>query len=173
MTAKLVSKASRLSSKGTLDAAAASRLQGALAGDDDNPLFLGGIRVPPAEAITDAMGTAIATGLTVIPVTDMYSDACWQPQSSFVRLSCLVYIAIPSNMVGLQLPSTPYHGTCCILSRCAETCTLNMLSSNNSTCHSLWLAALLHSQSVMCKVFTQQPNKQRPRGFLASPLTHS
>ena len=63
MTAKLVSKAIRLSSKANADAVAASRLQGALAGEDDNPLFLGGIRVPPAEAITDAMGTAIATGV--------------------------------------------------------------------------------------------------------------
>ncbi|DBB16182.1 TPA: hypothetical protein ACH3X3_015178 [Trebouxia sp. C0006] len=63
LTAKLVSKASRVSSKGSVEAAAASRLQGALAGQDDNPLFLGGIRVPPAETITDAMGAAIATGL--------------------------------------------------------------------------------------------------------------
>ena len=60
--AKLVSKASRLSSKGTMEAAAASRLQGALAGQDATPLFLGGVRVPPAEAITDALGAAIATG---------------------------------------------------------------------------------------------------------------
>ena len=62
LTAKLVSRASRVSSKGSVEAAAASRLQGALAGQDDNPLFLGGIRVPPAETITDAMGAAIATG---------------------------------------------------------------------------------------------------------------
>ena len=76
MTAKLVSKASRLSSKGNVDAAAASRLQGALAGDDDNPLFLGGIRVPPAEAITDAMGTAIATGLAPTPMTNILLGVC-------------------------------------------------------------------------------------------------
>ena len=63
LTAKLVSRASRVSSKGSVEAAAASRLQGALAGQDDNPLFLGGIRVPPAETITDAMGAAIATGM--------------------------------------------------------------------------------------------------------------
>ena len=63
LTAKLVSKASRVSSKGSVEAAAASRLQGALAGQDDNPLFLGGIQVPPAETITDAMGAAIATGM--------------------------------------------------------------------------------------------------------------
>ena len=63
LTAKLVSRASRVSSKGSVEAAAASRLQGALAGQDDNPLFLGGIRVPPAENITDAMGAAIATGV--------------------------------------------------------------------------------------------------------------
>lgn len=62
LTAKLVSRASRVSSKGSVEAAAASCLQGALAGQDDNPLFLGGIRVPPAETITDAMGAAIATG---------------------------------------------------------------------------------------------------------------
>ena len=62
MTAKLVSRASRLSSKANADAAAVTRLQGALAGEDDDPLFLGGIRPPPAETITDAMGAAIATG---------------------------------------------------------------------------------------------------------------
>ena len=76
MTAKLVSKASRLSSKGNVDAVAASRLQGALAGDDDNPLFLGGIRVPPAEAITHAMGTAIATGPAPMPMTSLLLDVC-------------------------------------------------------------------------------------------------
>ena len=52
-----------MSSKGGADTTAASRLQGALAGEDDNPLFLGGIRTPPAETITDAMGAAIATGI--------------------------------------------------------------------------------------------------------------
>ena len=67
MTAKLVSKASRMSSKGSVEAAAASRLQGALAGQDDNPLFLAGLPVPPAQAITDAMGTAIATGTAMLP----------------------------------------------------------------------------------------------------------
>ena len=76
MTAKLVSKASRLSSKGNVDAAAASRLQGVLAGDDDNPLFLGGIRVPHVEAITDAMGTAIATGPAPMPVTHYHVASC-------------------------------------------------------------------------------------------------
>ena len=69
LTAKLVSRASRLSSKATGEAAASSRLQGALAGEDDNPLFLGGIRVPPAETITDAMGAAIATGI-------VYTGSC-------------------------------------------------------------------------------------------------
>ena len=79
MTAKLVSKASRLSSKVNADAAAASRLQGALAGEDDNPLFLGGIRVPPAEAITDAMGTAIATGdAAFVMYRSTYADQCAQ-----------------------------------------------------------------------------------------------
>lgn len=76
MTAKLVSKASRLSSKGNADAVAVSRLQGALAGEDDNPLFLGGIRVPPAEAITDAMGTAIATGAAVILYCSISARQC-------------------------------------------------------------------------------------------------
>lgn len=77
MTAKLVSRASRLSSKVNADAAAASRLQGALAGEDDNPLFLGGIRVPPAEAITDAMGAAIATGdAAFVMYCSTYADQC-------------------------------------------------------------------------------------------------
>ena len=58
LTSKLVARASRLSSKANADAVAASRLQGA----DDDPLFLGGLRPPPAETITDAMGAAIATG---------------------------------------------------------------------------------------------------------------
>ena len=62
LTSKLVARASRLSSKANADAVAASRLQGALAGEDDDPLFLGGLRPPPAETITDAMGAAIATG---------------------------------------------------------------------------------------------------------------
>ena len=88
MTAKLVSKASRLSSKGNVDAAAASRLQGALAGDDDNPLFLGGIRVPPAEAITDAMGTAIATGSAPMPAINKLLDVCLPLRSEFVKASC-------------------------------------------------------------------------------------
>jgi hypothetical protein len=70
LTAKLVSRASRLSSKASVEAAAASRLQGALAGQDDNPLFLGGIRVPPAETITDAMGAAIATGIALFRKQD-------------------------------------------------------------------------------------------------------
>ena len=74
LTAKLVSRASRLSSKATGEAAASSRLQGALAGEDDNPLFLGGIRVPPAETITDAMGAAIATGVDTHPINGFVSD---------------------------------------------------------------------------------------------------
>ena len=79
MTAKLVSRASRLSSKGSVEAAAASRLQGALAGQDDNPLFLGGLRVPPAQAITDAMGTAIATGTAMLPCISLLCT-CMQVQ---------------------------------------------------------------------------------------------
>ena len=119
MTAKLVSKASRLSSKGTLDAAAASRLQGALAGNDDNPLFLGGIRVPPAEAITDAMGAAIATGPTVMLLTDMCSDACWPPQiqCSEALMPCLhshpFRHGCPSAVIR---PDMACNGTCCFLS---------------------------------------------------------
>lgn len=64
----MVSLASRLTSKATVEAAAPSQLpaslQGALmAGEDDNPLFLGGLRPAAASAVTDAMGAAIATGL--------------------------------------------------------------------------------------------------------------
>ena len=76
VTAKLVSRASRQSSQGGRGgtgggegeaAAAASRLQGALAGEEHTPFFLGGIRAPAAEAITDAMGAAIATGAVSSP----------------------------------------------------------------------------------------------------------
>ncbi|DBA85444.1 TPA: hypothetical protein ACH3X2_006119 [Trebouxia sp. C0005] len=87
LTAKLVSRASRVSSKGSVEAAAASRLQGALAGQDDNPLFLGGIRVPPAENITDAMGAAIATGLPSQAGAmgrGAVSQSPWHPQGVLV-----------------------------------------------------------------------------------------
>lgn len=65
----MVSQAARLTSKATAEAAGPNqmpaRLHGALmAGEDDNPLFLGGLRPAAAEAVTDAMGAAIATGLT-------------------------------------------------------------------------------------------------------------
>ena len=68
ITAKMVSRAARLTSRATAEAAAPNQLptnlQGALmAGEDDNPLFLGGLRATAANAVTDAMGAAIATGL--------------------------------------------------------------------------------------------------------------
>lgn len=67
VTAKMVSLATKLTSK-NVEAAAANQLppnlQGALmAGEDDNPLFLGGLRPGAADAVTDAMGAAIATGV--------------------------------------------------------------------------------------------------------------
>lgn len=66
-----MSHANRVTGKGTLEGAAQlpAPLQGALmAGDDDNPLFLGGLR-PPATDITDAMGAAIATGPSLLHCT--------------------------------------------------------------------------------------------------------
>ena len=71
ITAKLVSHANRVTGKGSLEGAAQlpSPLQGALmAGDDDNPLFLGGLR-PQTTDITDAMGAAIATGRPLLHCT--------------------------------------------------------------------------------------------------------
>ena len=189
MTAKLVSKASRLSSKGTLDAAAASRLQGALAGDDDNPLFLGGIRVPPAQAITDAMGTAIATGLTVMPLSDMCSDACWPPQSNVMRLSCHVCIAIPSDMVALQLSSglirpvmarvasfydmlkhvssISSHTNKCVLLVVARTLACSFLLAVNVA------TALRPSLSVICRNLQSIPTKRNPQVLSPFPFTHT
>lgn len=182
MTAKLVSKASRLSSEGTLDAAAASRLQGALAEDDDNPLFLGGIRVPPAEAITDAMGTAIATGLTVMLLTDMCSDACWPPQTNVVRLSCHVCIAIPSAIVALQ-PNTPCNGTCCFLhdmlrhvsSTCSHTITVRITHWGSKSCLQLHASRKCCYSSLTLSVtnlqnITEQPNNQKPTSVSPSPI---
>ncbi|KAL3131972.1 hypothetical protein ABBQ38_007667 [Trebouxia sp. C0009 RCD-2024] len=117
MTAKLVSRASRLSSRGNADAVAASRLQGALAGEDDNPLFLGGIRVPPAEAITDAMGTAIATGLPSRPGSTgrgAVSQTPWHPQGVLVghlaeHRQCVNQLAVAGN--GMFFASASNDGT--------------------------------------------------------------
>lgn len=73
ITAKMVSRAARLTSRATAEAAVPNQLptnlQGALmAREDDNPLFLGGLRPTAANAVTDAMGAAIATGLPALAV---------------------------------------------------------------------------------------------------------